>query len=103
MILDISKQIQLKFPDLLIVGTAFSWLRQFLPNVTSAVIKKGWSSLIGLGRSSFAYPDLVKDLMQNGKLDPHKVCITCSYCTQCMRDGRNTGCVVRDGTEYKRY
>ncbi|MBR4219915.1 MAG: hypothetical protein IKR81_02095, partial [Victivallales bacterium] len=56
--------------------------------------------MVGLGRSAFAYPDLPYDLFHNGAADPRKCCITCSCCTQIMRDGSHTGCVIRDAAVY---
>ena len=35
-----------------------------------------------------------------GGLEPKKVCITCSGCTELMRGDRPSGCVVRDGKIY---
>jgi 2,4-dienoyl-CoA reductase (NADPH2) len=97
---------QEKFPDMQFVGSAYSWLRQFAPNTGAAVINKGWASYIGLGRSSFAYPDLPIDLVKKGKADPKRVCITCSGCTRLIRNFRPGGCVIRDreiyGTELKK-
>jgi 2,4-dienoyl-CoA reductase (NADPH2) len=98
--------LQEEFPEVLFVGTGYSWLRQFFPYVGAAVIKKKRASFIGLGRSSFAYPDAPCDLMEKGKLDKGKVCITCSRCTELMRHLVKTGCVVHDlsiyGEEYKK-
>jgi len=85
-----------------VVGTGYSWLRQYLPNIGAAVVRRGEASLIGLGRSSFAYPDAPRDLMAQGRMDPTKVCITCSRCTELMRDSRQSGCVVRDKEIYGR-
>lgn len=96
----ITGEIQEAFPDLPVVGGGYSWLRQYIPNVTAALIAQKKTSLIGLGRSSFAYPDSIRDLRDKGKLDPAKVCITCSKCTQIMRDGGKTGCVIRDKEIY---
>jgi len=97
---------QKKFPDLCFVGSAYSYLRQFAPNVGAAVIKNGDASFIGLGRSSFAYPSLPLDIIKKGKADPAKVCITCSGCTRLIRNLRPGGCVIRDrdiyGTELKK-
>jgi 2,4-dienoyl-CoA reductase (NADPH2) len=97
---------QKRFPDLFFVGSAYSYLRQFAPNVGSAVIKNGDASFIGLGRSSFAYPSLPLDLINYGKADPLKVCITCSGCTRLIRNLRPGGCVIRDrgiyGNELKK-
>ena len=98
--LNITAQIQKAFPDFPIIGTGYTWLRQFIPNAAAASIINGEASLIGLGRSSFAYPDLPNDLFANGTLTPAKCCITCSRCTQIMRDGAHTGCVIRNAANY---
>ena len=91
---------QKSFPDLFFVGSAYSYLRQYAPNVGAAVINNGDVSFIGLGRSSFAYPSLPLDLMINGQADPSKVCITCSGCTRLIRNLRPGGCVIRDREIY---
>ncbi len=82
------------------MGTGYSWLRHFFPNVGAAVLQRREASLIGLGRSSFAYPDASKDLMSSGSLDPSKVCISCSRCTELMRNGHESGCVMKDKEIY---
>jgi len=104
--LNIIGEIQQEFPELPIVGTGYSWLRHFFPNVAAAIVKQGKATLVGQGRGAFAYPDSVKDLMEKGAMDPYKVCVACSGCTQIMRDGGKTGCVIRDkeiyAEEYKK-
>jgi len=69
-------------------------------SIGAGVIKNGMAKLIGLGRSSFAYPDAPVDLMQDGILNPEKTCTSCSRCTELMRFGYNTGCVIRDKEIY---
>ncbi|MBN1352475.1 FAD-dependent oxidoreductase [candidate division KSB1 bacterium] len=96
----ITRQIQEAYPDLPVVASGYSWLRHFLPNVAAAVIAYGGATLIGQGRGMFAYPDSVKDLIETGAMNPKKTCVTCSACTQLMRDGVQTGCVVRDSEIY---
>jgi 2,4-dienoyl-CoA reductase-like NADH-dependent reductase (Old Yellow Enzyme family) len=64
------------------------------------VVRQGDADLVGLGRGAFAYPDFARDLLREGALDPKKCCITCSRCTQIMRDGGQTGCVVIDREVY---
>jgi len=49
---------------------------------------------------AFAYPDYAKDIINDGKMYPEKVCVSCSACTQIMRDAGMTGCVVRDNEVY---
>ncbi len=97
---EITRTIQATFPDLPVIGTGFSWLRQFMPYVAAGVLKTGGAQLIGQGRGMFAYPDSIKDLKEKGAMNPRKVCVTCSACTQIMRDGKHTGCVVRDSEIY---
>ena len=91
---------QRQFHQAAVVGTGYSWLREFFPNVGAAVLAQRKASFIGLGRSSFAYPHAPRDLMEKGRLDPKKVCISCSGCTQLMRQNRPSGCVVRDSEVY---
>lgn len=91
-----------KFPGISFVGSAYSWLRQYAPNVGAEVVRKGHAAFIGLGRSSFAYPSLPADLVKTGKADTSKVCITCSGCTRLIRNFRTGGCVVRDKEIYAR-
>jgi len=91
---------QKKFPELVIVGSAYSYLRQYAPNVGAAVIKNGDVSLVGFGRGSFAYPDLPLDLVKTGKANPDKVCISCSGCTRLIRNHHPGGCVIRDREIY---
>jgi 2,4-dienoyl-CoA reductase-like NADH-dependent reductase (Old Yellow Enzyme family) len=96
----ITGELQKEFPDVPFVGTGYSWLRQFFPHVGAGVIHRGLASLIGLGRSSFAYPGTPRDLMNSGALNPKKVCITCSRCSELMQAGEITGCAVRDKAIY---
>jgi NADPH-dependent glutamate synthase beta subunit-like oxidoreductase/2,4-dienoyl-CoA reductase-like NADH-dependent reductase (Old Yellow Enzyme family) len=98
--ISLTGEMQREFPDMVLVGPGYSWLRHLMPNVGAAVLKNGMASVIGTGRMSFAYPDYAKDILTKGKLDPNKVCIACSACTQIMRDGGMTGCVVRDNKVY---
>ena len=102
----ITAQLQKEFPDFPIVGSGYSWLRQYFPNVGAAVLRDKKAAFIGLGRSAFAYPEAPVDLLEKGAIDPKRVCITCSRCTELMRMGGPTGCVMRDkdiyGKQYKR-
>ncbi len=98
--INITGEIQQEFPDLPMVGSAYSWLRQFFPYVGAGVLRRNMASLIGVGRSAFAYPDAPRDLMINGSLNPKKVCISCSRCTEFMRRGQASGCAIRDKEIY---
>ncbi len=93
-------EFQKAFPEIPMIGTGYSWLRQFFPHVGAACVKRGETTFVGLGRSSFAYPDAPRDLMERGALDPQKVCLTCSRCSELMSAGCSTGCVIRDNEIY---
>ncbi len=102
---EITRAIQQAFVDLPVIATGYSWLRHLMPYVAAGVIRQGGATLVGQGRGAFAYPDSVKEILTQGRMSPARACITCSGCSQIMRDGTMTGCVVRDseiyGPQYK--
>ncbi len=83
-----------------VVGNGYTWLRQFLPYIGAANLASHSCSFIGLGRMAIAYPDAPRDVFGQGSMDPRKCCITCSKCTQIMRDHGRTGCVIKDSAVY---
>ncbi len=95
-----SEMIQKEAGSVPVVGNGYSWLRQFAPNAGAANLQAGNCGFMGLGRSSFAYPDAPRDILRNGAMEPVKCCTACSKCTQIMRDHGRTGCVIRDAKVY---
>ena len=81
------------------VGNGYTWLRQFIPMQGAANLQTIPASYVGLGRSSFAYPQAPRDILLKGD-GPKRCCVTCSKCTQIMRDHGRTGCVIRDSQIY---
>jgi 2,4-dienoyl-CoA reductase-like NADH-dependent reductase (Old Yellow Enzyme family) len=98
--LALARRLQRALPELRLVGTGYSWLRHFFPYVGAAAVREGGISIVGLGRMAFAYPDFARDLSEHGTLNARKSCVGCSSCSELMRDGRMSGCVVRDGDLY---
>jgi NADPH2 dehydrogenase len=85
------------FPKLIIVGTAYSYLQDFLPHVAQAAVRLGWVDSVGLGRMVLSYPEMLSDVV-NGKAFQHKlVCRTFSDCTTAPRNGLPSGCYPLDG------
>ena len=84
-----------------VITAGLSWLQHLSPLVAAGMVREGWCELIGFGRSAFAYPDAPKDILERGAMAPEKCCVTCSMCSQIMKDqaGRG-GCVVRDSAIY---
>ncbi len=99
-LVNLTGEIQKEFPGIAIVGTGYSWLRTLFANVAAASKANGMATLVGAGRMAFAYPDFAKDIITKGRMYPEKVCVSCSACTQIMRDAGTTGCVVRDNEVY---
>ena len=99
-LVNLTGEIQTQFPNIALVGTGYSWLRTLFANVAAANKTNGLTTLVGAGRMAFAYPDFAKDIINNGRMYSEKVCVSCSACTQIMRDSGTTGCVVRDNEVY---
>ena len=93
-------EIAKEFPELPIVGTGYSWLREFGANAAAGALRDGLCTVAGFGRQAFAYPDFARDICEKGEMDPKKVCIACGKCSDIMRLGNFTGCVVRDGARF---
>jgi hypothetical protein len=97
---DQTRQIQNALCDVPVVGMGYSWLRQFIPYAGAANLARRNCAFVGLGRSSFAYPDAPRDIILNGVMDEKKCCVTCSMCSELLRDQGKAGCVVRDAKVY---
>lgn len=93
-------EIQRTFPGLAVVGTGYSWLRQFSANLGAGVLENGLATIIGFGRESFAYPNFAKDILTQGEMNRKQCCIACGKCTEIMRANGTTGCVIRDSEVY---
>lgn len=87
-------------PGITLIGTGYSYLRQFAANAAAGAVENSRVDAAGFGRMAFAYPDFAKDILENGGLDIHKVCLTCSKCTALMRAMSCTGCPIRDREPY---
>lgn len=97
---DFTRRIQEAAGDVPVIGNGYTWLRQYAPYAGAANIADHSCSFMGLGRSSFAYPEAPRDILTKGEMDPKQCCITCSKCTQIMRDHGRTGCVIKDSKLY---
>ncbi len=96
----LARELQEVVPDMVIVGTGYSWLRHYAPQVAAGVAKAGWAKVLGFGRQAFAYPDFANDIINQGEMVGKKVCVSCSKCSELKAAARLTGCVVRDNQVY---
>ena len=85
-----------RFPHLAIVGSAYSYLQEWLPNVAQHAIAHGMTDFVGLGRMVLAYPDLPADVLRGAPLRRKSICRTFSDCTTGPRLGMVSGCYPLD-------
>lgn len=94
--LSVVRQCKEAFPDLPQVGTAYSYLQDYLPHVAQAVVREGWVDSVGLGRVVLSYPELPADCLESGQLQRKKICRTFSDCTTGPRNNLVSGCYPLD-------
>ena len=85
-----------RFPSLLVVGSAYSYLQEWLPAVAQAVVEGGGADLVGLGRMVLSYPELPADVLAGRPLQRKRICRTFSDCTTAPRNGLVSGCYPLD-------
>lgn len=83
-------------PDLLIVGSAYSYLQEWLPNVAQHVVRTGQADFVGLGRMVLTYPEMCADVLAGRPLQRKRICRTFSDCTTAPRYGLVSGCYPLD-------
>ena len=84
------------FPDLIFVGSGYTYLQDWLPNVAQHVVREGKVDLVGLGRMVLSYPELPVDVLRDGEMKRKKICRTFSDCTTAPRNGMVSGCYPLD-------
>lgn len=82
--------------DVVMIGTGYSYLQDYLPHVAQAVVRRGWTDAVGLGRMVLAYPEMPADTLTLGQLARKRVCRTFSDCTTGPRNGLVSGCFPLD-------
>jgi 2,4-dienoyl-CoA reductase-like NADH-dependent reductase (Old Yellow Enzyme family) len=82
--------------EVVLVGTGYSYLQEYLPHVAQYVVRNGWADMIGLGRMVLAYPGILADAIEKGSLATKSICRTFSDCTTAPRNGMISGCYPLD-------
>lgn len=94
--IDAVRQIKAMHPSMTVVGSGYSYLQQWLPNVAQAEVRAGRADFVGLGRMILSYPDLPKTVLAGEKLTSKRICRTFSDCTTAPRHGMVSGCYPLD-------
>lgn len=100
--ISVTSQLKKAFPELCIVGSAYSYLQEYLPNVAQNVIRTGKADFVGLGRMVLTYPEMPSDILKGKKLKRKSICRTFSDCTTAPRQGMISGCYPLDEYYKKR-
>ena len=100
---DVTKEITEAFPDIKFAVSALSYEGENAVEYADELLSSGIGDFAGFGRMTFAYPTFYKDYLETDKLDKNKVCIKCSKCSELMRAGTVSGCVIRDSEVYMPY
>ena len=89
-------EVKARHPDMVIVGSGYSYLQEYLPHAAQALVRAGEVDLAGLGRMVLAYPDLPADVLGGRPLARKRICRTFSDCTTAPRNGMISGCFPLD-------
>ena len=90
------RDLKARFPHLCFVGSGYTYLQEFTPYVAQAVVRAGWTDLVGLGRMMLSYPELIADVLAGRPLQRKRLCRTFSDCTTAPRNGMISGCYPLD-------
>ena len=88
-------------PGLVMVGSGYTYLQEYAAHAAQAVVRQGWTDIVGLGRMVLSYPELPADALAGKKLTRTRICRTFSDCTTAPRNGLRSGCYPLDDF-YKR-
>jgi len=94
--IDAAAELKRRFPNLVLVGTAYTYLQDYLPHVAQAQVRSGRVDAVGLGRMVLSYPTLPADVLRTGMMNHKAICRTFSDCTTGPRNGLRSGCYPLD-------
>ncbi|MFN7137715.1 MAG: NADH:flavin oxidoreductase [Limisphaerales bacterium] len=102
-LIDVARQIQVvrqlkktAQSKMVFIGSAYSYLQEYLPHVAQYAVRHGWTDCVGLGRMVLSYPDILAEAMEKGSLTAKVICRTFSDCTTAPRNGLISGCYPLD-------
>lgn len=95
-LINVTAELKAEHPKLVIVGTGYSYLQEWLPNVAQNVVRTGKADFVGLGRMILTYPDMIADILEGKPLQRKRICRTFSDCTTAPRNGMVSGCYPLD-------
>jgi 2,4-dienoyl-CoA reductase-like NADH-dependent reductase (Old Yellow Enzyme family) len=94
------RELKKSCPDSLFVGTGYTYLQEFLPQVAQAVVRESGVDFVGIGRLVLSYWQMPADALAGRTMQSKRICRTFSDCTTAPRNGLISGCYPLD-SHYK--
>ena len=94
--IDATARLKAAFPDMVFVGSGYTYLQEWLPHVAQFNVRSGRVDAVGLGRAMLSYPRLAADVLEGKVLARKSICRTFSDCTTGPRLGLVSGCYPLD-------
>ncbi len=101
-LINATAELKAAHPNLCVVGTGYSYLQEWLPNVAQNVVRTGKADFVGIGRMALTYPEICADVLEGKPLQRKRICRTFSDCTTAPRNGMVSGCYPLDEFYKKR-
>lgn len=67
--IQVTSALRAAVPGIVTVGSGYSYLQQWLPNVAQAAVRGGMTDIVGIARMHLAYPGMVSDSLAGRPLD----------------------------------
>jgi len=90
------RQLKSACPNSVFVGTGYTYLQEYFPQVAQAVVRQNWTDFVGIGRLVLSYWDMPADTLECRPFNAKKLCRTFSDCTTAPRNGIISGCYPLD-------
>lgn len=100
--ISVTAELKRQRPKLVYVGSGYSYLQQWLPNIAQYLVRTGKVDFVGIGRMALCYPEMVADVLAGRPLKRRLICRTCSDCVTAPRNGMISGCFLLDDFYKKR-
>jgi NADPH2 dehydrogenase len=94
--IDAARRAKAAVPGLVLVGSGYTYLQEYLPHAAQAAVRDGWIDIVGLGRMVLSYPEFPADVLAGRPAVRGLVCRTFSDCTTAPRNGLRSGCYPLD-------
>ena len=66
--IDATARLKASFPDMVFVGSGYTYLQEWLPHVAQFNVRTGRTDFVGLGRAVLSYPRLAADVLSGATL-----------------------------------